>query len=42
MEPIDVSVIQSVSNAVMTKMEATDKDQFEALKESIENKTEVN
>lgn len=40
-EPIDISVIQSVSNAVMTKMEATDKDQFDALKESIENETEI-
>jgi wobble nucleotide-excising tRNase len=40
-EPIDINVIQSVSNAVMTKMEATDKDQFDALKESIENETEV-
>jgi wobble nucleotide-excising tRNase len=41
LEPIDISVIQSVSNAVMTKMEATDKDQFDALKESIENETEI-
>lgn len=41
LEPIDISVIQSVSNAVMIKMETTDKDQFEALKESIENETEV-
>lgn len=40
-EPIDISVIQIVSNAVMTKMELTDKDQFDALKESIENETEV-
>jgi wobble nucleotide-excising tRNase len=41
LEPIDISVIQSVSNAVMIKMETTDKDQFDALKESIENETEV-
>jgi len=40
-EPIDINVIQSVSNAVMGKMEATDKDQFDALKESIESETEV-
>ncbi len=40
-EPIDINVIQSVSNAVMTKMQATDKDQFDALKECIENETEV-
>lgn len=40
-EPIDISVIQSVSIAVMTKMETTDKDQFDALVESIENETEV-
>lgn len=41
LEPIDINVIQSVSNAVMSKMETTDKDQFDALKESIENETEV-
>jgi wobble nucleotide-excising tRNase len=40
-EPIDISVIQIVSNAVMTKMKATDNDQFDALKESIENETEI-
>jgi wobble nucleotide-excising tRNase len=40
-EPIDINVIQSVSSAVMTKMELTDKDQFNALKESIENESEV-
>ncbi|MBK7468102.1 MAG: AAA family ATPase [Saprospiraceae bacterium] len=36
-EPIDINVIQSVSIAVMNKIEQTDKDQFDALKESIEN-----
>jgi wobble nucleotide-excising tRNase len=41
LEPIDVNVIQSVSIAVMTKMEVTDKDQFDALKESIANESEV-
>jgi len=41
LEPIDVSVIHSVSVAVMTKMETTDKDQYDALVESIENETEV-
>lgn len=40
-EPIDISEIQNVSSAVMTRMETTDKDQFDALKESIENETEV-
>ncbi|MFM9825075.1 AAA family ATPase [Flavobacterium sp.] len=40
-EPIDINVIQSVSSAVMQKMQATDKDQFDALKESIENESEV-
>jgi wobble nucleotide-excising tRNase len=41
-EPIDLSIIQSVSNAVMAKMELTDKDQFDALKESVENESEMN
>lgn len=41
LEPIDINVIQSVSSAVMQKMETTDKDQFDALKESIENESEV-
>lgn len=41
LEPIDISVIQSVSNAVMTKMESTDKDQFDALIERTENETEI-
>ena len=41
LEPIDVSAIHSVSVAVMTKMESTDKDQYDALVESIENETEI-
>jgi len=41
LEPIDVSVIHTVSVAVMTKMKSTDKDQYDALVESIENETEV-
>jgi wobble nucleotide-excising tRNase len=41
LEPIEISVIQNVSSAVMDKMETTDKDQFDALKESIENEAEI-
>ncbi len=41
LEPIEISVIQNVSIAVMDKMETTDKDQFDALKDSIENETEI-
>jgi hypothetical protein len=37
LEPIDIDAIQKISKAVMDRIELTDKDQFEALKESVEN-----